>query len=218
LLGGGWAFSIGSMTQDRPPEIPESQTEVSDLIGQFLIAMPHMRDENFARTVVFLCAYGEDGAMGIIVNRKADGIDFDELLDQISIEIDTENGTEQERLAQIPVHNGGPVETGRGFVLHSQDYLQRESVQVTDAIAMTASVEILRSIAEGKGPRNRLLALGYAGWSPGQLESEIQANGWLVTPAEEDILFGPDLDAKWTQALKSMGVNPAALSGSAGRA
>ncbi|MGY9054537.1 MAG: YqgE/AlgH family protein [Alphaproteobacteria bacterium] len=206
------------MTQDRPPEIPESQTEVSDLIGQFLIAMPHMRDENFARTVVFLCAYGEDGAMGIIVNRKADGIDFDELLDQISIEIDTENGTEQERLAQIPVHNGGPVETGRGFVLHSQDYLQRESVQVTDAIAMTASVEILRSIAEGKGPRNRLLALGYAGWSPGQLESEIQANGWLVTPAEEDILFGPDLDAKWTQALKSMGVNPAALSGSAGRA
>ena len=206
------------MTQDRPPEIPKSQTEVSDLIGQFLIAMPHMRDENFARTVVFLCAYGEDGAMGIIVNRKADGIDFDELLDQISIEIDTENGTEQERLAQIPVHNGGPVETGRGFVLHSQDYLQRESVQVTDAIAMTASVEILRSIAEGKGPRNRLLALGYAGWSPGQLESEIQANGWLVTPAEEDILFGPDLDAKWTQALKSMGVNPAALSGSAGRA
>jgi putative transcriptional regulator len=206
------------MTQDRPPEIPESQTEVSDLIGQFLIAMPHMRDENFARTVVFLCAYGEDGAMGIIVNRKADGIDFDELLDQISIEIDTENGTEQERLAQIPVHNGGPVETGRGFVLHSQDYLQRESVQVTDAIAMTASVEILRSIAEGKGPRNRLLALGYAGWSPGQLESEIQANGWLVTPAEEDILFGPDLDAKWTQALKSMGVNPAALSGSVGRA
>jgi putative transcriptional regulator len=172
--------------------------------------MPHMGDSRFARTVVFLCAHGVEGAMGLVVNKEADNISFDDLLDQLGIEEST--------ITALPVHNGGPVETGRGFVLHSHDYFQDGSIEVTDSVAMTATVEILRSIAEGGGPRKRLLALGYAGWAEGQLESEIHANGWLIADADDDILFSFDLDQKWTQALAALGVDPAALSGAAGRA
>jgi putative transcriptional regulator len=148
--------------------------------------------------------------MGLVVNKEADNISFDDLLDQL--------GIEEATITALPVHNGGPVETGRGFVLHSHDYFQDGSIEVTDSVAMTATVEILRSIAEGGGPRKRLLALGYAGWAEGQLESEIQANGWLIADADDDILFSFDLDLKWTQALAALGVDPAALSGAAGRA
>lgn len=182
----------------------------SSLTGRFLIAMPHMGDPNFARTLVFLCAHGEDGAMGLVVNREAESIDFDDLLDQL--------GIEETYLSAVTVHHGGPVDTGRGFVLHSRDYFQDGSVMVTDKVAMTATVDILRSIAEGGGPRKHLLALGYAGWAPGQLENEIQQNGWLITDADEDILFGFELEEKWYQALAKLGVDPAALSGAAGRA
>ncbi len=180
------------------------------LTGRFLIAMPHMGDPRFARSVVFLCSHGEEGAMGLIVNKEAENISFDDLLDQLEIDDVTVN--------QLTVHNGGPVETGRGFVLHSRDYFQEGSIGVTDDVALTATVEILRAIAAGGGPRKRLLALGYAGWGQGQLESEIQANGWLISEADEDILFGFDLERKWDQVLAKLGVDPAALSGAAGRA
>ena len=188
----------------------EQQTGSGSLTGRFLIAMPHMGDPNFARTVVFLCAHGVEGAMGLVVNREADNIEFDDLLQQL--------GIDDPQIDTITVHEGGPVDTGRGFVLHSRDYFQTGSVQVTDTVAMTATVEILRSIADGGWPRRRLLALGYAGWAPGQLENEIHANDWLVTDADEDILFGLDPDGKWLQALAKLGVDPAALSGTAGRA
>lgn len=148
--------------------------------------------------------------MGLVVNKEADNISFDDLLEQLGIDDPTINA--------LPIHNGGPVETGRGFVLHSRDYFQEGSIEVTDSVAMTATVEILRSIAEGGGPRKRLLALGYAGWGQGQLESEIQANGWLIADADDDILFSFDVERKWAQALANLGVDPAALSGTAGRA
>lgn len=180
------------------------------LTGHFLIAMPHMGDPNFARTVVFLCAHGDEGAMGLVVNREADSIEFDDLLEQL--------GIDDPQINTITVHEGGPVDTGRGFVLHSRDYFQTGSVGVTDTVAMTATVDILRSIADGGGPRKRLLALGYAGWAPGQLENEIHANGWIVANADDDILFGLELEDKWQQALAKLGVDPAALSGTAGRA
>tara|TARA_R110002073_G_scaffold98573_1_gene226049 strand:+ start:523 stop:1098 length:576 start_codon:yes stop_codon:yes gene_type:complete len=182
----------------------------STLAGRFLIAMPQMGDPRFARTVVFLCAHGDEGAMGLVVNREADNISFDDLLEQLGIDDPTINA--------LPIHSGGPVETGRGFVLHSRDYFQEGSIEVTDSVAMTATVDILRSIAEGGGPRKRLLALGYAGWGQGQLESEIQANGWLIADADDDILFSFDVEQKWLQALANLGVDPAALSGTAGRA
>ncbi len=172
--------------------------------------MPQMGDPNFARAVVFLCAHSDEGAMGLVVNREADSIEFDDLLEQLGIDdpaIDT-----------VTVHDGGPVDTGRGFVLHSRDYFQTGSIEVTDTVAMTATVDILRSIADGGGPRKRLLALGYAGWGAGQLENEIQANGWLIADANDDILFGLDLEEKWARALASLGIDPAALSGAAGRA
>ncbi len=172
--------------------------------------MPQMGDPRFARTVVFLCAHGDEGAMGLVVNREADNISFDDLLEQLGIDDPTINA--------LPIHSGGPVETGRGFVLHSRDYFQEGSIEVTDSVAMTATVDILRSIAEGGGPRKRLLALGYAGWGQGQLESEIQANGWLIADADDDILFSFDVEQKWLQALANLGVDPAALSGTAGRA
>lgn len=186
----------------------ESGTD--SLTGRFLIAMPQMGDPNFARTVVFLCAHSDEGAMGLVVNREAESIEFDDLLEQL--------GIDDPQIDTITVHEGGPVDTGRGFVLHSRDYFQNGSVEVTDAVAMTATVDILRSIAEGGGPRRRLLALGYAGWSAGQLEGEIQANGWLIADVNEDILFGLELEEKWAQALASLGVDPGALSGTAGRA
>ena len=148
--------------------------------------------------------------MGLIVNKEAENITFNELLEQLEIEPPPGD--------MLTVQNGGPVESGRGFVLHSRDYFQEGSVRVTDDVILTATVEVLRSIAGGEGPRRRLLALGYAGWGQGQLESEIQANGWLVSDADDDILFSPDLETKWTRALAKLGVDPAALSGVAGRA
>lgn len=191
--------------------MPNDKTDPdSTLIGRFLIAMPHMGDPRFERSVVFLCAHGDEGAMGLIVNKETDNVDFDEMLDQLEIE--------DSRIGQLTVHNGGPVETGRGFVLHTRDYLEESSVGVTDEIALTATIEILRAIAQGGGPRKRLLALGYAGWGEGQLESEIQANGWLIADADEDILFDADLERKWDKALAKLGIDPAALSGAAGRA
>lgn len=191
------------MSKDR-------SSQPDGLTGRFLIAMPQMGDPNFARTVVFLCAHSDEGAMGLVVNREADSIEFDDLLEQL--------GIDDPQIDTITVHDGGPVDTGRGFVLHSRDYFQNGSVEVTDTVAMTATVDILRSIADGGGPRKRLLALGYAGWAAGQLENEIQANGWLIADANDDILFGLELEEKWARALGSIGVDPAALSGTAGRA
>jgi len=195
---------------DSAPEFSNSSQPGASLTGRLLIAMPHMGDPRFARTVIYLCSHGDQGAMGLIVNKPAEHISFRELLDQLNIE----GGS----FDALIVQEGGPVETGRGFVLHSADYFEEGSIQVTDGVALTATVEILRSIAAGGGPHKRLLALGYAGWGQGQLESEIQANGWLISDADEDILFGPDLGRKWDQALAQMGVDPAALSGVAGRA
>lgn len=192
--------------------MPKSKSTTFDdsLTGRFLIAMPQMGDPRFARSVVFLCAHGDEGAMGLIVNKVADGVGFDDLLDQLGIEGATINA--------LTIHNGGPVETGRGFVLHSRDYFDEGSVGVTDDVALTATIEVLRAIAQGGGPRKRLLALGYAGWGEGQLESEIQANGWLIADADEHILFDEDLERKWDKALAKLGVDPAALSGASGRA
>jgi len=185
-------------------------TASDNLTGRFLIAMPHMLDERFARSVVFLCAHGDEGAMGLVINKEADTIGFADLLDQL--------GIEEPLVTELPVHFGGPVEQSRGFVLHSRDYFQVGSVQITEQIAMTANVDILRSIAAGGGPHKRLLALGYAGWAPGQLEDEIQANGWLLADGDEDIMFAEDFEQKWRQAMARLGVNPAALSGAAGHA
>ena len=190
-------------------------TDTSDkdgyLTGQLLIAMPQMLDERFVKTVIYMCAHTEDGAMGLVVNKVLEDIDFPDLLDQLDLS-PSPGGND------IRVHFGGPVESGRGFVLHSSDYQQDATMVIDEQIALTATTDILRDIAEGDGPRNSLLALGYAGWGPGQLDSEIQANGWLSVAADPGLIFEKDPETIWQGALAKMGIDVSMLSGDAGHA
>lgn len=181
------------------------------LTGQLLIAMPTMRDIRFARTVIYMCAHNAEGAMGLVINRLAGQVTFPDLLRQLEIE---PRGQHRE----IRVHFGGPVEAGRGFVLHSGEYQHQSTLQVADEMGLTATMDILHDIAEGRGPRHSLLALGYAGWGPGQLDGEIQANGWLHVEPDESLVFDDNLDTKWDRAIAKLGVDPALLSGDAGHA
>jgi putative transcriptional regulator len=181
------------------------------LTGQLLIAMPAMPDPRFAKTVIYMCAHGEEGAMGLVVNRPLETMTFPDLLEQLNIP----TGANAE---QIRVHFGGPVESSRGFVLHSADFVQESTLVIDDTVALTATTDILRAMADGTGPDRSLLALGYAGWSPGQLDSEIKANGWLHAPADSDVVFGPDDEHKWEQAIAKLGFTPEMLSGDAGHA
>lgn len=186
------------------------------LKGQMLIAMPSMGDPRFGRAVVFLCAHSEEGAMGIVVNKLVSGITFPDLLEQLDIEPAPAPG---QHLNDLKVHFGGPVETARGFVLHSADFqLESSSMAIDHDVSLTATVDILKAIAAGGGPSHALLALGYAGWSAGQLENEIRANGWLHCDADEDLLFNTDVELKYDRALAKIGVDPSFLSGEAGHA
>ena len=191
----------------------------TSLEGQMLIAMPTLRDGPFARAVVYLCAHRKDGAMGIIVNQRAETIDFPQLLVQLDVVKPDESIVLPPRAGDVRVLRGGPVEKGRGFVLHSRDYfVDNSTVTIADDICLTATLDILRAIAGGKGPEKAVLALGYAGWSSGQLESEILANGWLNCPADPSLVFDSDLASKYDRALAKIGVNAAMLSSEAGHA
>lgn len=181
------------------------------LTGQLLIAMPQMSDPRFAHAVIYVCAHNADGAMGLVLNKGIEKPTFPDLLKQLKIE-------PAENADPINVMFGGPVETGRGFVLHSADYLQDATLLVDHQVGLTATLDILKDIAVGGGPRHKLLMLGYAGWGPGQLDAEIQANGWLNAPADEHLIFDHDLDTKWDRALAKLGVDGAMLSGDAGHA
>jgi putative transcriptional regulator len=184
---------------------------VTSLAGQLLVAMPQMQDPRFARSVILMCAHNEEGAMGLVINKLIDQLTMPQLMEQLGIEAAGMRG-------RTGVHFGGPVESGRGFVLHSADYVEQGTLVVGPSMALTATLDILRAIGRGEGPRRSLLALGYAGWGPGQLDSEIQANGWLNVTADEEIVFGPGLAEKWDRALAKLGVHPMTLSGDAGHA
>lgn len=189
------------------------------LDGQFLVAMPGMADERFARSVIYVCAHSADGAMGIIVNKAATDISMPDLLVQLDVAPEADAIRLRERVGHMPVLMGGPVEGRRGFVLHTDDFhIQQSTLIIDDGICLTATVEILRAIASGEGPASAVLALGYAGWQAGQLESEIMANGWLNCPADPELIFNTDLDAKYERALRANGIDPAMLSMAAGRA
>ncbi|MEM8787707.1 MAG: YqgE/AlgH family protein [Pseudomonadota bacterium] len=182
------------------------------LTGKLVVAMPSIGDPRFDRAVIFMCDHSAKGAMGLMVNKPADALDFAELLDQLDIEVEAPH-------ASPPIYFGGPVENGRGFVLHTGDYASDgATMEVEGGFGMTASQDILRDIAKGEGPRAALLALGYAGWGPGQLEAEFQANGWLSCDADEAIVFATDPSARWSAALARIGIDPRLLSGEGGRA
>jgi putative transcriptional regulator len=180
--------------------------------------MPGMSDPRFDRSVIYMCAHSEQGAMGIIINKATPMMSFGELLSQLDL-TGNEPLNPPEELMQMPVLFGGPVEQGRGFVLHTSDYFTEDSsLPVSESIALTATVDILRAMAQGEGPQRAVLALGYAGWAPGQLESEIQRNGWLTCQADEELLFGLDFDERYLAALRKLKIDPAMLSSDAGHA
>jgi putative transcriptional regulator len=197
---------LGALRDER------SEAGLTSLAGQLLVAMPQMGDPRFARSVIYMCAHsGDAGAMGLVINKPIGSLTMGELFDQLEI---SPRGAGTAR----PVHFGGPVETGRGFVLHTADYQEEATLHVEGNIAVTATIEILRAIGRGQGPRQCLLALGYAGWGPGQLDAEIQANGWLSVAADDGIVFDPDYDGKWQRALAKLGIDLSMLSTEAGRA
>jgi putative transcriptional regulator len=189
------------------------------LDGQLLIAMPVMTDKRFARSVIYMCAHSAEGAMGLIINQRAPHISFGELLRQLKIDPPEGDDDAQQELIDLDVHVGGPVEKGRGFVLHSSDYYAEDStLTIDDGVSLTATVDILKAIAGGRGPDHSILALGYAGWRAGQLESEIAANGWLHCAADLDLLFDRDLDQKYERAMSKIGIDPSHLVSDAGHA
>lgn len=189
------------------------------LEGQLLLAMPTMTDKRFRRAVIYMCRHSEEGAMGIIVNQLANDITFGELLGQLEMTGDGSEGGLPDGLSRQAVHVGGPVSSERGFVLHSGDFrVEDMTLAISDGIFLTASVDILKAIASGKGPKQSKLALGYSGWSAGQLEGEIQANGWLHCPADKSLVFGDDIDTIYERALSKIGVNPSFLASEAGHA
>jgi putative transcriptional regulator len=191
----------------------------ASLVGRFLVAAPSMPDERFQKSVVFVCKHDTDGALGIIVNNKVDDLPLGQVYKQLGIEIP---GTAAER----PVLFGGPVETSRGLVLHSADYKREETLLIDGGMALTASLEILKDMAGGTGPKQAWLALGHSGWAPGQLDREMQDNAWLVVDADVDLVFDADFDAKWQRALDRLGsklssagrFDPASYSSQSGRA
>ena len=189
------------------------------LDGQMLIAMPAMLDERFARSLIYICAHSSEGAMGIVVNHPAPNIDFSDLL----VKLDVIPAKDVIRLPPqadvVKVMRGGPVETERGFVLHSADYfVENSTLPIDDGICLTATIDILKAIARGAGPASAILALGYAGWAPGQLETEIQGNGWLHCAADSELIFGPDVSGKYERALRKIGIDLGMLSNEAGHA
>lgn len=189
----------------------DSDANIANLEGKLLVAMPGMGDPRFEKSVVFLCSHDDEGAMGLIVNKALTGQTFSDLLRQLDVPAG-------DRPVEVPVHFGGPVESQRGFILHSGDYDGNASTLSVGAFGMTATLDILEDIARGDGPSRALLALGYSGWGPGQLEEEILANGWLTCDATPALVFDQDPAAAWEAALKSLGIDALMLSASAGHA
>jgi putative transcriptional regulator len=181
------------------------------LTGQLLIAMPAMEDPRFSHSVIYLCAHTPEGAMGLVLNRPLQKPKFDELLRQLEV-------APVPPARRIQLCQGGPMDNARGFVLHTADWTGEGSLKVDDTVALTASLDVLKAIAEGNGPREGILALGYAGWGPGQLDAEIQQNAWLSVPADETIVFDDAHDTKWRRALGKLNIDPLLLSGAAGHA
>src|SRR5476649_3106804 len=189
------------------------------LDGQMLIATPGMQDERFSRSLIYMCAHSSEGAMGIIVNHPAPHISFPDLLVKLDVIPKAEKIQLPPGAGEVTVLKGGPVETERGFVLHSADFfIENSTLPIDEGVCLTATLDILKAIAHGNGPQSAILALGYAGWAPGQLESEIQQNGWLHCAADTELIFGTDVEKKYDKALKKIGIELAMLSSEAGHA
>lgn len=196
---------------DHSPDSPDDAAPEGFMAGQLLIAMPAMTDPRFAHSVIYVCAHNPDGAMGLVLNRPLERPSFDDLLRQLEL-------VPVPPARRIRLCSGGPVDNARGFVLHTSDWTGEGSLRVNDAMALTASLDVLKAIAEGGGPREGILALGYAGWGPGQLDAEIQQNAWLSVPADDALVFDPNHETKWMRAMGKLKIDPLLLSSAAGHA
>jgi putative transcriptional regulator len=230
----------GASSQDDPTTSPDPRTPCAEpvaaspvaasksqgkaakrgfLDGQMLIAMPSMGDERFARSVIYVCAHSSEGAMGIVVNQPAAHISFSDLLVQLEVIPAADLIQLPRKAGGVKVLKGGPVDTQRGFVLHSADFfIENSTMPIDSGVCLTATLDILKAIARGNGPASAVLALGYAGWAPGQLENEIHQNGWLHCSADSELIFGPDTEGKYEMALKKIGIDLGMLSSEAGHA
>src|ERR1044071_3646994 len=189
------------------------------LDGQMLIATPTMQDERFTRSVIYVCAHSSEGAMGIVVNQPARHISFRDLLVKLDVITATDPIELPSGTGGVKVLKGGPVETERGFVLHSADFfIENSTLPIDEGICLTATLDILKAIARGNGPASAILALGYAGWSPGQLENELQQNGWLHCSPDPELIFGLDIEAKYDRAMQKIGIRPGMLTNDIGHA
>jgi len=207
------------MTRKTLQKGSKSGTARGFLDGQMLIASPAMQDERFARSLIYMCAHSSEGAMGIVVNRPAANIKFPDLLVKLNVVPAADVIQLPPRAGDVTVLKGGPVETERGFVLHSADFfIENSTLPIDEGICLTATLDILKAIARGAGPASALFALGYAGWAPGQLESELHNNGWLHCSADSDLIFGTDVDAKYNRAMQKIGIRPGMLSSDIGHA
>jgi len=185
------------------------------LAGRLLVAMPSLGDSRFDRAVILVCHHDENGAMGLVINHSLPGLDLSQLFGQFKIE-PSEDG--KKVAGAVPVLSGGPVESGRGFILHSTEYKQSDTIQIAGRFGVTGTVDALRAIADGGGPEKMLFILGYAGWGEGQLDKELQDNAWLITEADPELIFKPDPTIKWESAIRTLGIDPAMLSADAGHA
>ena len=192
--------------------------DMETLEGQFLIAMPNMGDQRFERTVVYMCSHSPEGAMGLVINRSLEKPGIADFFEQLNILTGDEKNVLPDAVRSSQLGVGGPVEPGRGFVLHSPDFRSDNTMVIDADVCLTATLEILRAIARGRGPRRAMIALGYAGWGTGQLEEEISSNGWLTSQADSSIIFDPHNETKYERALRNMGINPLLLSADAGHA
>ena len=181
-----------------------------NLTGKIIVSVPSLQDERFYKTVIYMCAHSSEGSMGIIINKKIDYDLFPNLLEQLGIDKPINN--------KLFLRYGGPVESGRGFVLHSDDIVRKETLNIHKGVALTSTSEFFEDLVRGNGPKNSILALGYAGWQPGQLENEIIQNSWMSLPVEANFLFDEALSKKWGEAYKLLGINPLNLSSDSGRA
>ena len=182
-----------------------------NLTGQIIVSMPSLEDERFYKTVIYICAHSSEGSMGIIINKKIDYDLYPDLLQQLGIDKPLNN-------KKLFIRYGGPVESGRGFVLHSDDMVRKETLNIDKGVALTSTAEFFDDLSKGKGPKNCILALGYAGWQPGQLESEIMRNSWMSLSVDNSFLFDDEVSRKWSQAYKLMGIDPNSLSFESGHA
>ncbi|MBR73011.1 MAG: hypothetical protein CMM30_08755 [Rhodospirillaceae bacterium] len=183
----------------------------NSFVGQLLVATPHMTDKRFSKSVIYICAHDKYGAMGIVVNKPLENVEFNEVLDQLGIDNTTENNP-------ISVYLGGPVEPNRGFVLHTSDYMHESTLIINNIFAVTSSLDIMKDICKGRGPKHSILAIGYAGWGNGQLDQEILTNGWLIAPADTNLVFETKNNMKWDLSAQNIGINIEKLSGDLGQA